>query len=176
MPETTPTSHRRHRLLVPLTAGMCVVAIAGCGSSGQKPSASSNAGSFLAFSECMRGHGVPDFPDPSGNGINIGGTGVNPSSPAVRAAQATCKKLLPGGGPPAHASEQQKQQLVATSECMRGHGVTGFPDPITANGPPSNPRDYSIAAGIGDLWLLVPRTIDVNSPAFKQAANACDFH
>jgi hypothetical protein len=176
MPTTTSTRDRRHRLPVSLIAGMCVVAIAGCGSSGPKLRASSNAGSFLAFSECMRSHGVPGFPDPTAHGgIDIAGTGVNPSSPAVRAAQATCKKVLPGGGPPAHASEQQKQHLVAISACMRRHGVPDFPDPMTTS-LPSDPQDYSIVDGIGDVFLLVPKTNNVNSPAFEQAAKTCDFH
>jgi hypothetical protein len=176
MPATTSKRHGRHRLVLLLTAGICVVVIAGCGSSEHKPSAASNAGSFLAFSECMRSHGVSDFPDPSADGgINIAGTGVDPSSPAVRAAQATCKKVLPGGGPPPHASEQQEQHLVAISACMRRHGVPGFPDPTTTS-PPSNPQDYSIVEGIGDVFLLVPSTINVNSPAFENAAKTCDFH
>lgn len=171
-----PMRRPRRRLVASLTAAVFVVAIGGCASSGHKPSGSSHAGSFLAFSECMRSHGVTAFPDPSpGGGINIGSS-INPASPAFQAAQATCRKLLPGGGPPAHPSEQQKQQLFATSECMRSHGVSGFPDPTTRTTPPSNPQDYSIAEGIGDLWLLVPSTINVNSPAFKQAAQACNFH
>jgi hypothetical protein len=128
----------------------------------------------------MRSHGVPNFPDPSARGgINIPqGSNINPFSPSFAAAQAQCKKRLPGGGPPAGATEQQKEQLVQTAECMRAHGVTGFPDPTTA--PPTNPQDYSIVEGIGGpkggLFLLVPKTIDVNSPAFTQAAKACNFH
>ena len=176
MPMTTSTRHGRNGLLVPLTAGICVVVIAACGSSEHKSSAASTAGSFLAFSECMRSHGVPDFPDPSAHGgIDIAGTGVNPSSPAVRAAKATCERVLPGGGPPPHASEQQEQHLVAISACMRKHGVPDFPDPTTTS-PPSNPRDYSIAEGIGDVFLLVPSRINVNSPAFENAAKTCGFH
>jgi hypothetical protein len=163
------------RLALPLIT--CAVAIAGCGSSGHKPSAPSHAQSFLAFSACMRSHGVTAFPDPSsGRGINLDGTGINPAAPAFEAAQATCRKLLPGGGPPAHVSEQQKQQMFATSKCMRSHGVSGFPDPTTRTTPPSNPQNYSIAEGTGDLWLLVPSTINVNSPAFTKAAKACSFH
>lgn len=103
------------------------------------------------------------------------GSGINASAPAVQRATQACKKDLPGGGPPAHASEQQRQHLVAISECMRGHGIGGFPDPVTATSPPSNPSQYGIAEGIGDLWLLVPNTINVNSPAFKRAAAACNF-
>jgi hypothetical protein len=68
--------------------------------------------------------------------------------------------------------------MVRTSECMRAHGVTGFPDPTTT--PPANPQDYSIVDGIGGLsgglFLLVPKTINVDSPAFKQAAKTCSFH
>jgi len=160
-------------ILATATAAVCVVAIGSCGSSGPNRSVSSHASTQLAFSECMRSHGVTGFPDPSAQGgLNIAGTGINPSSPSCEAAQATCKKLLPGGGPPAHASEQQKQHLVAISACMRSHGVTGFPDPTTT---PPNPQDYSIAEGVGGLYLLVPSTINVNSPAFEQAAKACDF-
>ena len=126
----------------------------------------------------MRSHGVTGFPDPSpGGGIHIGsGSGINPFSPAFKAARATCQKLLPGGGPGSRqATEQQKQQLVAISECMRAHGVPGFPDPTTKA--PTSPQGYSIMEGVANnLFLLVPSTINPNSPAFQQAAKACDFH
>ena len=159
----------------------CALAITACGTSGSKSSHTGSGGTgFLAFSECMRSHGVPNFPDPvAGGGIKIAqGSNINPVSPSFKTAQAQCQKLLPGGGPPQGVSEQQKEQMVRTSKCMRAHGVTGFPDPSTT--PPANPRDYSIVNGIGGLrgglFLLVPKTIDVNSPAFKQAAQSCSFH
>jgi hypothetical protein len=48
----------------------------------------------LKFSQCMRTHGVPNFPDPifAANGmIGIGiGKGNNPSSPAFQQAQKAC--------------------------------------------------------------------------------------
>jgi hypothetical protein len=62
----------------------------------------------LRFSQCMRSHGVPNFPDPkaSGNGIGLTigkGSGVDPNSPKFKAAQQACQSLLPGqktgGGP-----------------------------------------------------------------------------
>jgi hypothetical protein len=125
----------------------------------------------------MRSHGVAAFPDPSsgsGGGININlGSGINPASPTFQAAQTICNKLLPGGSPSPHASEQEKQQMVAISECMRRHSVSGFPDPTISKTPPSNPTNYSIVEGRGDVWLLVPSTINVISPAFTKAANAC---
>jgi hypothetical protein len=165
-----------------LTAGIlgCGVVIGACGTSGGNSGHShSIRTSFLAFSECMRSHGVPNFPDPStGGGIHITqGSGINPFSPAFKAARVDCEKLLPGGGRRPGVTEQQKEQMVRTSECMRAHGVTGFPDPTPS--PPSDPQDYSVVEGIGGpsggLFLLVPKTIDPTSPAFEQAAKACDF-
>jgi hypothetical protein len=55
----------------------------------------------LKFSQCMRSHGVPKFPDPnfSANGgtlLKIG-KDVNPDSPQFQAAQKACRKLVPGG-------------------------------------------------------------------------------
>jgi hypothetical protein len=171
----------RRRLWFAAAVIGCALALTACGSSASKSSHSGSGGTrFLAYSECMRSHGVPNFPDPgAGGGIDIPqGSNINPFSPSFTAAQAQCHKSLPGGGPPSRVSEQQKEQMVRTSECMRAHGVTGFPDPTTT--PPTNPQDYSIVEGMrgpsGGLFLLVPKTIDVNSPVFKQAANACSFH
>lgn len=56
----------------------------------------------LAFANCMRRHGVPNFPDPSGSGrgVSFSIRGVNPNSPQFQSAEKTCQKLhpLPGGG------------------------------------------------------------------------------
>ncbi len=156
----------------------CGLTLAACGSS-NKPKGSGNDARFLAFSQCMRAHGLTNFPDPAaGGGIQLSaGSNLNPFSPSFKAAQAQCKHLLPGGGPPAGVSAQQREQLVQTAECMRAHGVSGFPDPT--NTPPTNPQNYSVVEGIGGptgLFLLVPKTIDVNSPAFTNAAKKCNFH
>ena len=54
------------------------------------------------FAKCMREHGIEVHAGASG-GILIqakpGGGGPNPESPAFKAAQGACHKLLPGGGP-----------------------------------------------------------------------------
>lgn len=57
----------------------------------------------LAFAECMREHGV-DMPDPrfAGKGkvsIQIKKGGLDPNSPAFKAAQEACQKKVPGGAP-----------------------------------------------------------------------------
>jgi len=171
------TRASRLRSLAVAVAVLGGAAMAGCGSTGTPSATVTNASSgpnpaFLQFAKCMRSNGVANMPD---SGQITPDSGIDPSSPAFQRASSACKKLLPGGGPPAHASEQQKEQLLASSRCMRAHGVSGFPDPVTRTSPPSNPQNYSLAEGIGNLWLLVPSTIDVNSPAFKQAATACKF-
>jgi hypothetical protein len=163
-----------HRLPIVVAVLGTVLTIAGCGSS-RKP-ATAGAPSrpqFLQYAACMRSHGVPDFPDPgAGGGIQLG-DGMNPFSPAFRAAQSACHHLLPGGGPGGAPSAQAKAQMLATATCMRAHGVTGFPDPTTT--PPSNPNGYSEVIGRGGVFIAVPDTINTASPAYRQAATACRF-
>jgi hypothetical protein len=62
--------------------------------------ASMKAGA-LAFSACMRAHGIKDFPDPTftGTGIRMtmeGGPGsdLNKNNPSFQRAQAACQHLL----------------------------------------------------------------------------------
>jgi hypothetical protein len=56
---------------------------------------------MLKFSQCMRSHGVPHYPDPKfspGGGTQMTiGKDVNPNSPQFNAAQQACKKLVPNG-------------------------------------------------------------------------------
>jgi hypothetical protein len=171
------------RLAITLTAVASSLAIAACGSTGKPtdPSGRPSAALYqatLAFSRCMRAHGLTNFPDPTaGQGIQLRVTpnsGINPFSPSFKAAQARCRHLLPNGGPSAgHPTAQDKAQMLQISECMRQHGISGFPDPTTT--PPSDPRNYGAVIGRNGLFLELPKTIDVQAPAFKQAASACKF-
>jgi hypothetical protein len=52
---------------------------------------------MLKFVACMRSHGVPDFPDPQGGRLLIGGGKVDPNSPQFKSAMQACRTLLPGG-------------------------------------------------------------------------------
>ena len=54
----------------------------------------------LKYSQCMRQHGVPKFPDPQPNGGLLVGpdSGVDPSSPTFKAADKACQQLLPKAG------------------------------------------------------------------------------
>lgn len=125
----------------------------------------------------MRAHGITNFPDPSGRGINIGGTGINPRSPAFQTAQKACFKLLPGGGPQSHpASVEEIRQADRAAQCMREHGITGYPDPVISQALPTsmNPANYSSIAAGGGMIIAIPKSINEQSPAFVKAAKICN--
>jgi len=50
----------------------------------------------VRWAECLRSHGVPDFPDPNRSGA-IDSAKLNPASPAFQRANAACKSLQPSG-------------------------------------------------------------------------------
>jgi hypothetical protein len=136
----------------------------------------------LKYAQCMRANGVPSFPDPlAGGGFQFPrNSGMNPSSPAFRAAQAKCAKLLPGGGPPGpgsttHPSPQWLARMVKVAQCMRRHGISDFPDPRTSV--PSDPfhGGTGVISDIQGVILVFPSTIDQQSQAFTRAATACGF-
>jgi hypothetical protein len=172
---------RRRPLPIALAAVSCAVALAACGSSSPTkasdgPTGQRKLAGALAFSKCMRSHGVPNFPDPhvSGNSIQIlgGGPGIDQQSPAFTSAQQSCEHLLPSGVAPRQQQIAQKlAQLLRISRCMRSHGIPGFPDPTTS--PPTSRAGYSAITSNGGAWLAIPSSVDVNSPAFQRAAAAC---
>ena len=122
--------------------------------------AGGNYADNLEFAQCMRSHGVVDFPDPSSNGtISVGGTVSQ--SPQYPAADETCRKLLPNGGVPTAAQRARSlAQLLKVSVCMRAHGIRDFPDP-TADG-----SEIPIRKGM-------PSDLDPNNPRFQSADKAC---
>jgi hypothetical protein len=52
----------------------------------------------LKFAQCMRSHGVSNFPDPTSAGVVHLGAGVDPSSTQFQNAQKVCQSLMPGTG------------------------------------------------------------------------------
>lgn len=122
-------------------------------------SPSNRGAQALAYSKCMRSHGISDFPDPTvhGNGVNMGVSSkgdLNPSNPANKAAAAACRSLSPAGNPPAQ-SAQDLAADVKFAACMRLHGFPGFPDPD------------------GQGVFNLPRTIDTSSAQFGSATSTC---
>jgi hypothetical protein len=126
-------------------------------SSGGTPSGSTYD-KVLAYSRCMRAHGIADFPDPSQNGPAPGQAGIDTSSARFRAAENACRSLAPSAGRGGNLSPAQRAQLLAQelkfSRCMRAHGISKFPDP----GPSGN-LDFD--------------RIDRNSLQYQRAWQAC---
>jgi len=118
---------------------------------------------------------VPNFPDPKVSGHTVRmGSASTVQSPAFQSAAHSCQRLLPKGPPSSEPPSSQAQaRMLEVSACMRKHGISGFPDPTTS--PPSNPAGYSGIIGNGGYYLAIPKSIDTNSPAFEQAASACNF-
>jgi hypothetical protein len=130
------------------------------------------------YAKCMRGNGVPNFPDPdSGGGFTLPAA-INPSSPVFTAARAKCGKLEPGFGGPGSGPAPSAQALahwVMVAQCMRRHGVPDFPDPRTSLPPPSSLGGPGVISDRDGVILVFPHTLDMQSPLFTRAAVACGF-
>ncbi len=134
---------------------------------------SSGNGSPLAYAQCMRAHGVPDFPDPNSQGgfaLEGGPNGdFNPNSSAFQQANDDCQRFTPtsglGHGPSPAQVAQAQAQALKLSQCMRSHGIADFPDPVFHSGGGGG-ISISIKAGPGSD--LTP-----NSPTFQAAQSAC---
>ena len=170
---------RRAGPLAAVVLGIAL-AVAACGSgsspgvaslnSSPSPGASSSgapgSGNALAFSACMRSHGVKDFPDPNAQGgVQIQANGLNsdlnPNNPTFQAAQRDCGSLLPQ--PTAAQNAQALAQLLKFSACMRAHGIKDFPDPTNQGG------------GVGIRIQANGPNSDLNptNPQFQAAQKAC---
>jgi hypothetical protein len=105
--------------------------VAGGGSS-STPSASPSGDpgdAALAYSQCMREHGVSDFPDPDAAGA-VNNPQLKEASDVVAEAQKACQDLSPEGGAADGGGQAKDQEvMLAYSQCMRDHGISGFPDP-----------------------------------------------
>jgi hypothetical protein len=171
----TPRARHHRRFLaraaaaILATAGVAL-AVAGCG--GTSPAtpgaASAQANAALAFSRCMRSHGVPSFPDP---GAGVPST-ADQRSPAFQAAQHACQRLNPKQlPPPAHPTSRQQEAALRLAECMRAHGYPHFPDPT---GRLSGAGNGTVLGAFGVYFVLSPATgTHPHSPAFIHTATAC---
>jgi hypothetical protein len=153
------------------------------GKSGSAPTPAKTQAAALKYSQCMRSHGEPNFPDPlASGGFRIqAGTGVDAFSPAFKAARAKCQEFLraaglglgPGSGPP--PSAQALARMVRIAQCMRRRGISGFPDPRTSVPPDPFHGGTGEISDIDGVILIFPSTIDTGSPGFTRAAAACGF-
>ena len=115
----------------------------------------------LKFSQCMRAHGISDFPDPgSGGGIQITNNGprsdLNPGDPTFVSAQDSCQKYSPVRQPSPQQQAAAQAGALAFAACMRKNGVPGYPDPQFLSG--------------GRVFQKISSGVSPNSPTFQAAA------
>jgi hypothetical protein len=107
----------------------------------------------------MRSHGIPNFPDPSGNGqavVKADPQQLGVSTAQYNLARQACLHLLPNTG---STQEQQQETQCAMAEtcsqvvvqhwmsglrtlaqCLRSHGEPNWPDPILFVAPGHGPQ------------------------------------
>lgn len=122
----------------------------------------------VAYSQCVRSHGVPSFPDPPSTGKLVipSAQQLGVSDSQLQAAENACQALRAnsGGGPPTQALlEQQWSDMAKFTQCMRSHGVPNWPDPTRY---PSNPQRPT--------FELRAHGIDANSPQVTAKMSQCE--
>lgn len=142
--------------------GRCVAVVAvtllaaGCGSSSVTSTSTTRQGAALAFSHCMRSHGVPNFPDPDPQG-DFPQFHLGISKSAATAADESCKHLLSRGGGTGTPQELRQKFAFAlkVAACLRAHGYPDFPDPTSSG-------------------QAVPPGVDTQSPQFQAKETSCE--
>jgi hypothetical protein len=151
--------------MVALTGAGCSNGSAENGTTGSASSAGTSGDKAVTFAECMREHGVTEFPDPNASNdqeLVDGLKRLDQSSAVWKKAIGACKDLRPPGLLGGSATPQQMRQRLEFAQCMRDNGVDDFPDPAK-DGPLIDTTRIPSAAGRG------ARSI----PGFQAAMEKC---
>ena len=161
----------RHSLLLTslIAGGALSLLAAGCGGAGSPRVASvassttaTRPQSLTSYSNCMRSHGVPTFPDPDSSGVIqkgpvVAARQVDPSR--FDAATTACGHLFPAGpGGSVQISRADRVDYLKAAACMRRHGIPNFPDPTFQN---------------SGVKFTIPSSINPNSPQVVHALPIC---
>jgi hypothetical protein len=113
----------------------------------------------VAYSRCIRSHGVPNFPDPvqtPSGGYGYRTAGIDPNSAVFQGALQACQALpSPWNSTSQPLSPAQQQAWLNWAQCIRTHGLPDFPDPTFSG------REVH-ESGIG-----------LSTPQLQQAMDAC---
>jgi hypothetical protein len=131
--------------------------VAACGASqptsrtsGSANTATAPISQAVAFTRCMRSHGVSNYPDPNSRNsspstdglpkVNLQALGA--SSSQVDTAERACQRTLPIGAQVSRtATALIVNRLTDFARCMRSHSVSNWPDPTRTPGNfPGAPR------------------------------------
>ena len=151
-------------------SGTGAAAGAGAGASGSSaapggggPNPEKIGAELMKFSACMRSHGVPNFPNPvvSNNSVSLQITpsvGGGKGSPQFQHAARSCQKYAPQRPAAQNITTAQQADYLKAAQCMRAHGINGFPDP-----------DFSG----GGVRFPLPQNMNPNSTQFEAARHIC---
>ncbi|HEY6275450.1 MAG TPA: hypothetical protein VIX86_03890 [Streptosporangiaceae bacterium] len=166
------TAGRGRLRAVALAAGLAGLALLAGACGGSSSTSPSTAGLLslqqltaqaLSYAQCMRSHGITNFPDPTvqdnarAKGVSFSGAGIDQNSPQFRSANSTCQRQTGFGRISAAQMQAGMNAMLKFAECMRSHGITNFPDPFE--------NSHQIGFNITG--------IDQNAPGFKSAQKAC---
>lgn len=136
--------------------------VAGCGGGSSTTAGTPGQTQLVAYSHCMRVHGLPTFPDPT-RSEGIPKDRIPIASPQFTSASNACQKLMPAGGlgpqTTPRPSAAHVADALAFARCLRSHGFPNFPDPTSGG-----QITHEMIAGAG---------INLHQPAVVQAADAC---
>lgn len=140
---------------------------AACGSAGGAPSAGAQAHGtaqvmtvMRQISRCVRSHGVPDFPDPIINPLTNYPDFPQAAPLIPVSAQQACQSLFNQLPPQAGASRpptaQNMRALLRFARCMRGRGLTGWPDPNSLGQFPIAQKSPAILSALNACTRYAP--------------------
>ena len=185
MKRTPGRGSRWRRTAAAIIAATALALLAACSGSSSSSGAGGtpNAGqaasspSAVAYSHCMRSHGVPNYPDPGSGGALPKGDAqqFGVSSSQLQVAESDCQHLYPANGGaiqqcettgdcPQAVVQQALNIMREYAQCLRSHGVARWPDPtLDSQGRPF--FDVS-AAGLSSQYT--------HSPAFESKDSECE--
>jgi hypothetical protein len=167
---TLAAMNTRSRVLAVGTVAGAALLAAACGGSSTSPASTSAAASSpsgVAFAQCMRTHGIPDYPAPQSNGQMqkiASGQQVGVSDSVLKSAETACQALWPYQGLTQAQGRQELADAVMFAQCMRAHGLPKFPDPST-----------DPASGRAEFVISVSRDgFNPQSPQVLAKARTCE--
>jgi hypothetical protein len=122
-------------------------AASGAGAGGAGANTAQNSKSL--YISCLASHGVP---------ISDRGVTLSRNSPRLLRAEHACRSLQPPSSGTQIITAQDQADYLRAAQCMRTHGVPGFPDPVFAN---------------GGVHFPVPRGVDTHSLQVLRAVATC---
>lgn len=126
------------------------------------PTAEDPMDAALTYSQCMREHGLTEFPDADAEGrIRIPLGSIDPDSAVFQEAGEACRHLAPEGWGDAEApGPGDAEVMLEFARCMRENGLPDFPDPD-----PNTGVQIRIGPDTG---------LDPNDPKVQAALESCE--